>query len=232
MASEIESIIDDIEKYIDGCKPKAFSSSEIIVNRDDIESYIDELKEKTPQEIKQYQKIINNREGIIEDAKKRAAKIIKDAEEQNTELVSEHQIMQQAYAQANEVVNLASKQAQEMVDKATAESNEIRESAIAYTDSLLKSLQQIMTASIDSAKANSDNFLTTMQGYLNTVTANRMELSPNPTDTVMDSPIPGEAGEQPKTESAVDKLSRKSSTYSGDSEGESIDVNEDMFKKN
>lgn len=228
MASEIESIIEDIEKYIDGCKPKAFSSTEIIVNRDDIESYLDELKEKTPQEIKQYQKIINNREGILADAKKKADQIIKDAEVHTTELVSEHQIMQQAYAQANEVVNLASKQAQEMVDKATAEANEIRSSAIAYTDSILKTIQKIISDSIDSTKTHTDSFLSTMQGYLDTVTSNRMELSPNPTDTVMDSSFPGESTVSSQ-ESAVDKLSRRRADASN---SESISANEDIFNKN
>ena len=32
--SRIEQLISEIEEYIDSCKPKAFSNSDIIVNKD------------------------------------------------------------------------------------------------------------------------------------------------------------------------------------------------------
>ena len=40
MASRIEQIIEEIEEYIDGCKPQTFSSSKIIVNREEMEELI------------------------------------------------------------------------------------------------------------------------------------------------------------------------------------------------
>ena len=55
---------------------------------------------KTPEEIKRYQKIISNKEAILNDAKQKAQELINDATIQTNELISEHQIMQQAYAQA------------------------------------------------------------------------------------------------------------------------------------
>ena len=36
MSSRIEQLIDEIEEYIEGCKPKFMSSTEIIVNKDEI----------------------------------------------------------------------------------------------------------------------------------------------------------------------------------------------------
>ena len=33
--SRIEQLIDEIEEYIEGCKPKFMSSTEIIVNKDE-----------------------------------------------------------------------------------------------------------------------------------------------------------------------------------------------------
>ncbi len=62
MASRIEQIIEEIEEYIDGCKPQTFSSSKIIVNREEMEELLNELRIKTPEEIKRYQKIISNKE--------------------------------------------------------------------------------------------------------------------------------------------------------------------------
>ena len=134
MASRIEEIIEEIEEYIDNCKPSAFSSSKIVVNRDELEGLLEELRTKTPEEIKRYQKIISNKEAILADAQSKADAIIAQAQIQTNELVSEHQIMQQAYAQANEVVMIATKNAQDMLDKATEDANSIRLGAISYTD--------------------------------------------------------------------------------------------------
>lgn len=93
MASRIEQIIEEIEEYIDGCKPQTFSSSKIIVNREEMEELLNELRIKTPEEIKRYQKIISNKEAILADAQAKADAIIAQAQVKTDELVSEHQIM-------------------------------------------------------------------------------------------------------------------------------------------
>ncbi len=188
--SPIEDIIDELEKYIDSCKPKVLSTSQIIVNRDEIQSLIEELRAKTPEEIRRYQKIISNRDAILSDAQKKADAIIAKAEIQTEELVSEHQIMQQAYAQANEVVNIASRKSQEMIDRATNDANSIRQGAITYTDGLLNQIQEILVRSMDSTRTRADGFLRDMQGYLDVVVANRMELSPEPVGIAANTPQP------------------------------------------
>ena len=192
MASEIENIIEEIEDYIDSCKPAPLSSSKIIVNRDDLDSLIDELKTKTPVEIRRYQKIVNNQEAILSDARKKADQIIEDAHVQTAELISREEVMKRALEQANEMIAVASQQAEGILDKATTEANEIRTSAIAYTDSLLNNIQEILVTSMDTTRARNEKFLTTMQGYLDTVIKNRMELSPSPVDMVMESEMPKE----------------------------------------
>ena len=143
MASRIEQIIEEIEEYIDGCKPQTFSSSKIIVNREEMEELLNELRIKTPEEIKRYQKIISNKEAILADAQAKADAIIAQAQVKTDELVSEHQIMQQAYAQANEVVMIATKQAQEILDNATNDANNIRMGAMQYTDDILRNLETV-----------------------------------------------------------------------------------------
>ena len=188
MASGIEEIIDEIEEYVDSCKPSAFSPSKVVVNRDELESLLEELRTKTPEEIKRYQKIISNKEAILADAQNKADAIIAQAQIQTNELVSEHQIMQQAYAKANEVVMLATKNAQDLLDKATEDANSIRMGAIAYTDDLLNTIESVIANSMETTQARTENFLQTMQGYLDIVMANRKELAPEPEPS--QAPIP------------------------------------------
>lgn len=178
MASGIEEIIEEIEEYVDECKPSAFSPSKIIVNRDELGSLLEELRTKTPEEIKRYQKIISNKEAILADAQNKADAIIAQAQIQTNELVSEHQIMQQAYAKANEIIMLATKNAQDMLDKATEDANSIRMGAITYTDDLLNTIESVISNSMETTQARTETFMQTMQGYLDIVVANRQELVP------------------------------------------------------
>ena len=65
MMSRIEQVISDIEAYLDDCKFQPFSNTKIIVDKDQLEDMLAELRLKTPEEIKKYQKIINNKEAIL-----------------------------------------------------------------------------------------------------------------------------------------------------------------------
>lgn len=178
MSSRMEQIIEEIEEYVEGCKPAPFSSGKILVNKEELMELITELRAKTPEEIKRYQKIISNKEAILADAQAKADQIIAQAQVQTTELVSEHQIMQQAYAQANEVVMLATKQAQDILDNATNEANSLRLSVMTYADGQLKGLEELLTSSIDTSKTHYNNLLSSLQGYLDVVTENRSQLFP------------------------------------------------------
>ena len=107
MSSKIEQLIDEIEEYIDSCKFQPLSNTKIVVNKEEIEELLRELRMKTPDEIKRYQKIISNKEAILNDAREKAEALINEATVHTNELINEHEIMQQAYAQANEVVMIA-----------------------------------------------------------------------------------------------------------------------------
>ena len=178
MNSKIEQTIEELEQYIESCKPQAFSSNKIIVNKDQFEELLTELRLRTPEEIKRYQKMISNKEAILADAQAKADTIIARAEVTHSELVSEHQIMQQAYAQANEVVMIATKQAQEILDKATVEANSIRMGSITYTDERLAGLEAILTNAIETTKARYENLMGALSDSLQIVLANRAELMP------------------------------------------------------
>ena len=226
MASRIEEIIEEIEDYIDSCKPSAFSSSKIVVNRDELEGLLEELRTKTPDEIKRYQKIISNKEAILADAQSKADAIIAQAQIQTSELVSEHQIMQQAYAQANEVVMIATKNAQERLDKATEDANNIRLSAISYTDDLLKKIEDVLVSSMDTTRARTDSYLASMQGFLDVVISNRMELSSGSADEE-ETREAQPAEEQPQENTAAPQ--EKESSESADEDLKDLDVPEHFF---
>jgi len=231
MASSIEQIIEDMERFIDTeSKPAAFSSTKIIISRDELEGFLEELKVTTPEEIKRYQKIVSQREAIIADANAKAEKIISQAQIKTDELVSEHEIMQQAYAQANQVVMIATKDAQEMLDKATREANEIKTGAIQYTDDLLASVQEVLANSIDVTRRRDEAFIGKLNNILDRVVANRGELRPEE-ETPLE-PVTEEAKETPEVKETVSETKTEATETSKakDDSEMTIDVPEEFFK--
>lgn len=175
--SKYEQTISEIEEFIDNCKRQKLSSTNIIVNKDQIEEYISELRMKTPEEIKKYQRIISNRDAILNAAQDKAEEMLEHAKVETTELISEHEIMQQAYVQAQNLVDDASNQAQGILDKAVSDANDIRMGAMQYTDDILANLQNIITHTMENVTIKYDNFMKALDTSLQVVTENRNELS-------------------------------------------------------
>lgn len=184
MNSRIEQLIDELEEYIESCKPKFMSNSEIIVNKDEIDELLRELRMKTPDEIKRYQKIISNKEAILNDARTKAQALIDDATNQSkalidqttaqtTALLSEHAVMQQAHAQADQVITLAVQQAQDILDKATIEANELRMQAAQYTEDRLAELEAVIVSAIQSAARNYESLMGSLGQYRDVIQSNR-----------------------------------------------------------
>ena len=164
--SRIEQLIGEIEEYIDSCKFQPLSNTKILVNKEELEELLVELRLRIPDEIKQYQKIISNQEAMIQEATV-----------QTNELVNEHEIMQRAYAAANQVVEEANAQAQSIVDAAVNDANSIRQSAIQYTDDMLRSMQNLLSHTMEGAQTRFESFMSSLQSSYDIVTSNRAELS-------------------------------------------------------
>ena len=176
MASKIEQMIDDIEEYIDSCKFKPFSNSQIIVSKEELDILLSDLRKATPPEIKMYQKIISNKEQILEEAKINAQKLIEKTKAETSELVSQHEIMLRAYEQADEVVNDAIARAQDIMDNATIEANELKTSAMAYTDSLLAQVEEVVGHYMSLTNNKYDEMMDSLAECYDVVRSNRAEL--------------------------------------------------------
>ena len=217
--SRIEQIISDIESYIDNCKFQPLSNTKIIVNKDQLEDMLNELRLKTPEEVKKYQKILNNKDAIIADAKEQAETIVNAAQIRTEELINEHEIMQRAYAQANALIEQATAQAQQILDSATEDANSIRQGAMDYTDDMLEKLQYIIEKSIRDNRDRYDSLLSDLDNILSIVNNNRNELK---------TPVPEEDAQ---TEAFDESAAQAEDALSQDTQEdilESIDDNDNI----
>lgn len=208
MSSRIEQIIEEIEEYVESCKYQPLSTTKIVVNKEELEELLRELRMKTPDEIKRYQKIINNKDAILADAQAKADAVIAETKTQVQDMVKESEVMQQAYAQANEIVNSANQQAQAIIDSATADANNLRLSAISYTDEMMANLEQLIHGTMENANARYNElaqtynaFAQSLQSAADVVSENRSELAPQ-----LNNPIPKQTEEEPEENLDMDDL--------------------------
>lgn len=176
--SKFEQIISEIEDYIDNCSYVRFSNTKIVVVKEELEEMLHELRLKTPEEVKNYQKLLKNKDRIISEANEQARRIIDTAQVQTNELVNEHEIMQRAYEEGQAYIDQAQEQAQQILDNATEAANAYRQSAVEYTDSLLASLQSIVEATVADAGARYEGLIGSLNETLNVITSNRSALQP------------------------------------------------------
>ena len=177
--SAIEELIGEIETYIDNCKYQPLSNTKIIVNKEEIDELLRELRMKVPEEVRRYQKIITNKEAIMNDARNKAKEMLDMTAEHSNELVSDHEITKQAEAQGRLIIEDAAERARKILDDATKQANLMKQSAVQYTDKLLRDYEQVLNRTISTTERSYENFVKQIAGYRDIVVGNREELKPS-----------------------------------------------------
>ena len=177
MSNRIEQVIGDIEEYIDGCKMAAFSNTKIIVERPQIEEYLDELRQYTPEEVKKYQRMINNRDKILMDAKQKAADVEEKAQAYAERLVAENNITKLAYEKADEILRQANDQAKSILQAAEEDSEAIRTGALSYTNEMMSNLLSVISGTIDDCQDRYRELLSALSEHQKIVSRNLNELN-------------------------------------------------------
>lgn len=176
MSSQIEEMIIDFEKFVDGCKYQMFSSTHVVVNKEDLENFLSDLRLKTPKEIEACQNLLVKKEDILNQARERAQAILSEANVQTNELINEHEIMQKAYEQADEIVSQATSQAQEILDHVIMESDAMKIAAHQYTDDMLAHVESVIVNAMNSTSFKYQDLMESLGEYHSLIVSNRMEL--------------------------------------------------------
>lgn len=211
MSSKLEQIIENIYEFVESCKPAPFSQSKIVVPRDELYELLDELRVKTPDEIRRYQKIINNRDALIKDAEEKAAEIIEEAQKKAEALLYENSIFQQACAKANELITEATANKERIESAANRDADQIRGGSLAYADELLYTVERTLAMCYEGVQARCETLLGELREKLDTVIENRKTLYPE--------------GEEPETNYVVEETGAPEEPFEGP-------YDEDIFIKN
>lgn len=174
--SRIEQAIDEIYNYVEECKPSKLSPSKVVVDREQLYDLLDELRLCAPEEIKRYQKIINNRDGILDEAQQRADDMLARAQSQTAQILDQSEIVQTAYQRAEDIMKQATEEAHRMVEAADSESTQMRRAALMYTDDLLNEAQQHIEQSLREMDNKSRMLSGAMKNSIQLIKSNKEEL--------------------------------------------------------
>ena len=173
----IDQMIEELETYIEDAKVQAFSNNKIVVLRDELLNMVREIKVKIPSEIEQCNRIMENKDAILADARKRADDLLSSAREDAQRRVNESEIMQMAVEQARELLKQASDQANEMLDQANADSEAIRLGAMHYTNNVMMDLSEFTQHFIQEEESKYSLLIGSLKDTLNTIETNRSQIT-------------------------------------------------------
>lgn len=139
---EIFKLLDTLEDLINDGR-KIPLSDKCIVNQNDILEIIQEIRKNLPEELKQAKWVKEERERILNEAKKEADGMVKDAENKTIFMIDEHEITKKAYEQKNQIVS-----------QANESSREITQGAREYADNILANLSETLKKTLKEIESN------------------------------------------------------------------------------
>ncbi len=174
--SRIEKAIDEIYEYVENCKPSKLYPNKVTVSKDELYDLLDALRMCAPDEIKRYQKVINNRNEILQEAQTQAEQIMNKAEAQTQQLLDQNELVQTAYAQAEQIIAQAQAQAEQILRQAVGESDQVRTSALYYTSDLLGEAGRNIETSLKELESKSTMLISALKKDIEIIKNNRTEL--------------------------------------------------------
>ncbi len=161
---EISELLDQLEDIVESGKA-GFISNKVTINKDEIKDLIQDIRLKLPTEVQQSVWIMDERNKIIDDAKKEAQAMIKDAKEKQQSLIDQ-----------NDIVEFAREKANTLVDSAKADAQEMRLGAIEYVDSRCREIEDRLGVTLKLVHEEAQAFEHYIADLLKQVSADRGEL--------------------------------------------------------
>lgn len=110
---EAQAKLDQIIEMVESAKSMPLSAS-VLVNKAEMLSLLDELRAALPDELREAQWVLKDRDEVIDVGRKEAERIIADARTEAARLVSRTEVMQAATKEADRILDEAKENARQM----------------------------------------------------------------------------------------------------------------------
>ena len=114
---EILQLVDQLEQVLNRGWRVPFTAS-LVVNEEDCLRLIDQMRISVPSAIQESDRMIAERDRILNDARNRAEALVDRAEQEAEEMTAEHHVVQEAHREADRLVALGHAEALRLVQEA------------------------------------------------------------------------------------------------------------------
>jgi vacuolar-type H+-ATPase subunit H len=121
---KIEEILEEMETLLLESSRVPFTNKRLI-EEDDLGNLLDELREVLPGELMEANRIISERQQILEQAQKESQNIVDQAKNYISKMTDENNITRQAQEQAGEIIQQAKKSARELQSDSVGYADEV-----------------------------------------------------------------------------------------------------------
>ena len=139
---EIFTLLETLEDIMERSKNIPFTEKGI-VEKDEVLEIIKEIRLKLPDELKQAKWVKEERNRILEEAKKEADGIVKEAENRIISMIDEHEITRKAYEQKAQIIETANEMSRE-ISKGTKD----------YADNILEKVEGVLQDALKTIENN------------------------------------------------------------------------------
>ncbi|MCA1822927.1 MAG: hypothetical protein ABR520_03140 [Mycobacteriales bacterium] len=142
--NKVQAKLDELSQVVETAKAMPLSAS-CIVNRTDVLQLLDEVRELLPDQLREAQWVIKDRDEVIAEGRREAERIIAEAHAERERLVSRTEVMQTATREATRVTEEAREAAQTM-----------RVEAEDYVDAKLANFEVVLHKTLKSVERGRD----------------------------------------------------------------------------
>lgn len=183
----IVDYLDDLEIYVDTIKLAPLSPKKIYVDKEELMMMIQEVKLRLPGEMERSQKIVKNKDAILDSAREEAENILSNAKAEAAVMIEESEIVKNAQIKAEELIEVAKQECKDMVEEtqeyvqslleqARDEAKQMRSGALYYTVDTLGDIENYIKRTLEENAAAFQNLTTALNHSLDVISANRAEI--------------------------------------------------------
>jgi F0F1-type ATP synthase membrane subunit b/b' len=137
---DVHAKLAEVRQVVEGARSMPMSAS-AVVNRGELLAMLDELREGLDTALSDAQKVLADRDGIVDDGRREAEQIIADAREEREHITSD-----------TEVFRLAKRRADEVLEQAHAETEGLRHETDDYVDQKLANFEITLERTIEAVR--------------------------------------------------------------------------------
>ena len=137
---DVHDKLDDLTALVESARSMPMSAS-CIVNRGEVLALLDEMRADLPEEFDEAERILREREGVLDQARLEAEEIIAAAHEERMRRVSQTEVYAQAQREAGRIRGEAREEAGRMQDDTDA-----------YVDGKLASFEIALTKTLEAVR--------------------------------------------------------------------------------